>query len=83
MKFNFIGKFFNFNVCVKKINKTYFRLRMPLKGEMRKKWIENTRKYQKLDDILTYVNICSEHFSSEFILESKKLKTGAVPTIFR
>lgn len=56
---------------------------MPRNGDVRKKWLENTEKYQKIHDIFSYVNVCSQHFQSEMILKSKKLKKGAVPTIFR
>lgn len=55
---------------------------MPLKGEVRNKWIDVISKIQKFDNLFTYFNVCSLHFSEHDITKSGKLISGSVPSIF-
>lgn len=55
---------------------------MPLKGEVREKWINVITKQQELS-ALTYFNVCSLHFDEQNITKSGKLISGSVPSLYR
>lgn len=62
-----------------------FHCRMPLTGDLKSKWLREIEGQQSIQKLLlyTYVNVCSLHFAAENILKNKKLKQGAIPTIFK
>lgn len=45
-------------------------------------WKKSILKHQKLDTTFTYLNVCSMHFENFEILPNKRLRSGAIPTIF-
>lgn len=53
-------------------------------GDLRDKWIYAIHQYQSIENlqVFTYLNVCSLHFAATDVLKSKKLRKGAVPTIF-
>lgn len=55
---------------------------MALKGDLKSKWIQAIQSHQTFNDVFTYINVCSLHFNVDDILANKKLKKGAIPTIF-
>lgn len=85
--FRFIGKFLLSSVIINYyLTFIAYFFRIPLKGELREKWIQIISQHQPMQNVLsihTYINICSLHFEDRYILKNKKLTINALPTIFR
>lgn len=58
---------------------------MPKNGEGKIKWMETLKERTQPELLisLSYILVCSLHFKKNDILENGKLKSGAIPTIFR
>lgn len=65
------------------VNSNNMLFRMPLKGELRSKWIDVISKEQEFHNIFTYFNVCSLHFNEQEVTKSGKLQNDSVPSIFR
>lgn len=58
---------------------------MPLKSDIRNRWLERISKHQTIDSNIVYFHVCERHFNvDEFIQKRGKsaLKNDAVPSIF-